>query len=107
MFAVIKAKGYQYVVSEGDRIVIPARFAEINETVEFKEVLMIKDNGNTAVGMPFLKGVTVRAKVIKTGKMPKQIVFKFRRRKKYRRKAGHKQDFCEVEITAIEQEKKK
>jgi large subunit ribosomal protein L21 len=107
MFAVIKAKGYQYVVSQGDRIVIPARFAQVGETVEFKDVLMIKDNGNTAVGMPFLKGAIVHAKVTKTGKLPKQIVYKFRRRKKYRRKAGHKQDFCEVEITAIEQGKEK
>ena len=105
MFAVIKTKGYQYVVSKGDTIVIPARLAEVGATLEFKEVLMIKDNGNTAVGMPYLKGALVRAKVIKTGRMPKVIVFKFRRRKKYRRKTGHKQDFTEVKITAIEQGK--
>ena len=106
MFAVIKAKGYQYVVSKGDRVVIPARIAEVGETVEFKDVLMIKENSAVSVGTPFIKGAEVHAKVMKTGKLPKKIVYKFKRRKKYRRKAGHKQDFCEVEITAIKHKKK-
>lgn len=106
MFAVIKAKGYQYVVSKGDKVVIPARIAQVGETVVFNDVLMIKDNGNVAVGKPYISGASVQAKVVKIGKMPKQIVYKFRRRKKYRRKAGHKQDFCEIEITAIKQGKK-
>jgi large subunit ribosomal protein L21 len=106
MFAVIKAKGYQYVVSKGDRVVIPARIAEVGETIEFKDVLMIKENGSVTVGTPYLKGATVSAKVTKAGKMPKKIVYKFKRRKKYRRKAGHRQDFCEVEITAIKHKKK-
>lgn len=106
MFAVIKAKGYQYVVSKGDKVVIPARIADVGETIEFSDVLMIKDNGNISLGKPFIKGASVHAKVIKTGKLPKKIVYKFRRRKKYRRKAGHKQDFCEIEIIAIKQGKK-
>lgn len=102
MFAVISAKGYQFIVSKGDKVVIPARIAEVGETIEFDKVMMIKDNGNTAVGMPFLKGAKVHGIIKKIGKLPKIIVFKFRRRKKYRKKAGHKQDFCEVEITGID-----
>jgi large subunit ribosomal protein L21 len=103
MFAVISAKGYQFIVSKGDKVVIPACIAEVGANVEFDKVLMIKDNGNTAVGMPFIKGAKVHGIVKRNGKLPKIIVFKFRRRKKYRRKTGHKQDFCEVEITKIVQ----
>ncbi|HEC79101.1 MAG TPA: 50S ribosomal protein L21 [candidate division WOR-3 bacterium] len=101
MFAVIKTSGYQYLVSKGEKILIPARIASEGETVEFDNVLMIKDNGKTEFGQPYIKGARVKGVVRKVGRSPKVIVFKFRRRKKYRRKRGHRQDFSEVEITEI------
>lgn len=101
MFAVIKTKGFQYLVSKGERVVIPAYIAEVGKTVAFDKVLMIKDNGKTEIGQPYIKGARVKGVVKKVGKLPKVIVFKFRRRKKYRRKRGHRQEFSEIEITEI------
>ncbi len=101
MFAVIKANGYQYLVSKGEKITIPARIGEVGKKVEFNQVLMIKDNGKTTFGQPYIKGAKVKGVVKTQGKLPKVIVFKFKRRLKYRRKKGHRQDFSEVEITDI------
>ncbi len=101
MFAVIKAKGYQYVVSKGEVITIPANLGEPNSEVKFDQVLMIKDNGNTIVGKPYVKDAAVKGVIKEHGKLPKVIVYKFKRRLKYRRKKGHRQDFSAVQITEI------
>lgn len=101
MFAVIKANGFQYVVSKGEVITIPADLGELNTDVRFDQVLMIKDNGNTIVGKPYIKDAAVTGVIKKSGKLPKVIVYKFKRRLKYRRKRGHRQDFCAVQITDI------
>ncbi len=101
MFAVIKAKGYQYVVSKGEVITIPANLGEPNSEVQFDQVLMIKDNGNTIVGKPYVQNAAVKGVIKEQGKLPKVTVFKFRRREKYRRKKGHRQDFSAVQITEI------
>ena len=101
MFAVITTNGYQYVVSKGEKITIPAHIGEVGKKVEFNEVLMIKDNGNTIFGQPHVKGAKVEGIVKNHGRLPKIIVFKFKKRKKYRRKQGHRQDFSQVEITGI------
>jgi len=101
MFAVIKTNGFQFLVSKGEKITIPALVGEVGKEVEFDQVLMIKDNGNTTVGRPYVKGAKVLGMVRKQGRLPKVIVFKFKRRIKYRRKRGHRQDYSEVEITQI------
>lgn len=101
MFAVIKAKGYQYLVSQGEKIVIPALLGEVGKEVLFDKVLLLKDDGKTTIGKPYIDGVMVKGVVKNCGKLPKVIVFKFRRREKYRRKKGHRQDYSEIEITAI------
>jgi len=103
MFAVIKTNGFQFLVSQGERITIPALVGEVGKEVEFDQVLMIKDNGNTTVGKPYVKGAKVLGTVRKQGRLPKVVVFKFKRRIKYRRKRGHRQDYSEVEITQITQ----
>jgi large subunit ribosomal protein L21 len=101
MFAVIKTKGYQYLVKKGEKITIPASIGNPGTKVEFDEVMMIKDNSDTKVGSPYIKGAKVKGIVKQCGKLPKITVFKFRRREKYRRKKGHRQHFTEVEITDI------
>jgi large subunit ribosomal protein L21 len=101
MFAVIEAKGYQYLVSKGENLTIPAHIGEVGKKVEFDKVLMIKDNGNTIFGKPYIDGAKVKGIVKNHGRLPKIIVFKFKKRKKYRRKQGHRQDFSQVEITGI------
>jgi large subunit ribosomal protein L21 len=101
MFAVIKAKGFQYLVGEGEVVTIPARIGDAGQKIEFDQVLMIKDESQTYIGNPYIKGAMVKGVIKKKGKSDKVIVFKFRRREKYRNKRGHRQDFCEIEITNI------
>ncbi len=101
MFAVIKTNSYQYVVSKGDRVIIPALLGETGKEVEFDKILMIKDNENVIVGKPYVEGALVKGIIKKTGKLSKVIVYKFIRRENYRRKKGHRQLFTEVEITDI------
>ncbi len=101
MYAVLRAKGFQYLVTKGDRIKIPARIGETGKTVEFEEVLMIKNGDKTDFGRPLVKGAKIKGIVRRQGKSAKKIVYKFIRRENYRRKRGHRQDFTEVEITDI------
>lgn len=101
MFAVIKTNGYQYVVAKGEKITIPAQIGATGEEVGFDKILMIKDNGATIVGRPYIEGARVKGIIKKQGKLPKTIIYKFIRRENYRRKKGHRQDFTEVEITDI------
>jgi len=101
VFAVIATNGFQYIVSKGEKIVIPARVSEVGKKIAFDKVLLIKDNGSTIIGKPYVTGAQVEGIVRIQGKMPKKIVYKFKRRLKYRRKKGHRQDYSEVEITDI------
>ncbi|MCX7994943.1 MAG: 50S ribosomal protein L21 [candidate division WOR-3 bacterium] len=101
MFAVIKANSHQYVVSKGDRIVIPALLGETGKEIEFNKILMIKDEKGVIVGKPYIEGAVVKGIIKNTGKLPKVIVYKFIRRENYRRKKGHRQLFTEIEITEI------
>ena len=101
MFAVIKTNSYQYVVSKGDKIIIPALLGELGKEIEFNKVLMIKDEKNVTVGKPYIEGAVVKGIIKKTGKLPKAIVYKFIRRENYRRKKGHRQLFTEIEIKDI------
>ncbi|OGC43686.1 50S ribosomal protein L21 [candidate division WOR-3 bacterium RBG_13_43_14] len=105
MFAVIKAKGFQYLVGEGEVVTIPAKIGDVGQRIEFDQVLMIKDETQTYFGKPYIKGAMVKGIIKKNGKSDKVIVFKFRRRENYRRKRGHRQDFSEIEITNIIREK--
>jgi large subunit ribosomal protein L21 len=100
-FAVIKTNGYQYLVSKGESIIVPANIGKIGKEIVFDKVLMVKDKGKAVFGQPYVTGSKVKGIVREQGRMPKVVVFKFRRRKKYRRKAGHRQDFSKIEITDI------
>jgi large subunit ribosomal protein L21 len=100
MYAVIKTGGKQYRVSEGDRLRVEKLPGEPGAQVTFDEVLMIGGE-KVAVGTPVVKGAKVRAEIVTQGRDKKVIVFKFRRRKNYRRKRGHRQPFTELKITSI------
>ncbi|MGB3340989.1 MAG: 50S ribosomal protein L21 [bacterium] len=101
MFAVIRVNGYQYLVSKGATIIIPAHIGELGKEVKFDKVLMIKEDASILFGQPYIVGSKVKGIIKKHGRFPKVIVFKFRRRKKYRNKRGHRQDFSQIEITDI------
>lgn len=101
MYAIIKTGGKQYKVEEGRFIDIEKLPYELEQEVEFNEVLMISDSSNTKIGNPNLEGVKVTGKVIKQDKEKKVIIYKMRPKKHYRRKNGHRQPFTRVLIEKI------
>ena len=101
MYAVIKTGGKQYKVAQGDRLRIEKLPAGVGDTVTFDEVLLIGGGDALKIGAPLVAGAKVEAKVVAQDREKKIIVFKFRRRKNYRRKNGHRQPFTALEITGI------
>lgn len=103
MYAVIETGGKQYRVSKGDLIRVEKLVAEPGATVEFDRVLLVgKDEGAPVLGSPMIAGGKVTGTVKGLGRGDKISIFKLRRRKNYRRRAGHRQAFTEVEITGIQ-----
>ncbi len=102
MYAIIEAGGKQYRVSEGDLIDVERRSGEVGQVVDFQEVLLVGDQETIHVGKPVLAGARVVGTIAEQGKEAKIIVFKFKRRKKYRKKQGHRQLFTRVRIDQIE-----
>ena len=101
MQAVIKTGGKQYIVNKGDVIDVELLKGNPGDDVEFKDVLLVADEGGTTIGSPVLESAVVKAKIIGTKKGEKLIIFKFRRRKDFRKKTGHRQKFTSVEIMEI------
>lgn len=101
MYAVIKTGGKQYKVTQGDTIRVEKLPAAEGDTIAFDKVLMIADGDKVQLGSPLIEGTTVSASVVKHGRGKKIEIIKFRRRKHYRKQAGHRQDYTEVEITTI------
>lgn len=102
MYAVIETGGKQYRVSEGDLIRCEKLEVEAGTAVEFDRVLMVsRDQQAPLLGTPFIAGGKVTGTVKSTGRDNKIFIFKMRRRKNYRRRAGHRQHYTEVQITGI------
>ena len=101
MFAVIKTGGKQYLVSPGDKIKIEKLDTEEGGEVSFTEVLLLDKNKKLEIGAPLVLGAKVSAKVLRHGKGEKLIIFKYKPKKRYKRKIGHRQMFTEVEIIKI------
>ena len=100
MYAIFESGGFQFSAREGDRVRVPKFRAEAEEKVTFDKVLFIGGE-DPQVGSPYLENARVEGEVIASGKSDKITVFKFRRRVKYRRKKGHRQEFVEVQIEKI------
>ncbi|MGQ9660568.1 MAG: 50S ribosomal protein L21 [Thermochromatium sp.] len=101
MYAVIQTGGKQYRVSEGDTIKIEKLTAEAGASVDFEQVLLVADGDEVKVGTPYLAGVKVTATVESHGRAKKVRIIKFRRRKHYMKRQGHRQWFTAVKITGI------
>jgi large subunit ribosomal protein L21 len=103
MFAVIKTGGKQYKVAEGDKIKVEKIEAEEGAKVEFSDVLLISDEigKEIKIGSPFVEGAKVEGEVLRQGRGDKIIIFKYKPKKRYQKKAGHRQHFSEVEIKKI------
>lgn len=93
--------GMQYRVAPQERLKVPRLQAEEGQTLEFKEVLLVEKDGEVIVGTPLVAAASVRAKVLGHGKGEKILVFKMKRRKKYRRKRGHRQPYTEVLVEDV------
>ena len=104
MYAVIQTGGKQYKVSQGDRIQVERLEGQVGDQVRFEEVLFLSDGGETQVGSPKIEGARVVGKIVDQSKGKKILVFKFKRRKMYRRLRGHRQMLTDVQIEGIESE---
>jgi len=112
MNAVVEIAGFQYRVSKHKIFNVPKLDAKEGEVIRISTVLAVSNDNDVKVGNPFLDNVYVDIKVLKFGKDPKILVYKYKKRKKYRRMKGHRQDYTQIEIVDIgievkEKEKKK
>ena len=101
MYAVIQTGGKQYRVAAGETLRVEKLDGASGTKVSFGTLLFADDGGNVRVGTPEVKGVSVDAEIVEQGLGKKITIFKYKRRKSYRRKAGHRQPYTALKITAI------
>ena len=101
MYAVIQTGGKQYRVEQGEVLRVEKLAGDAGAKLTFNTLLFADDGGNVRIGQPSVAGVSVDAEIVEQGRGKKIIIFKYKRRKSYRRKAGHRQPFTALKITAI------
>jgi len=100
-YAIFKAAGQQFRVSPGDSLQVPSLDVEPGKKVTFDEVLLTSDGEKIKMGTPMVKGAKVTAEVVEHGRGPKLQIFKFKRRKNYRKKTGHRQGYTQIVIKDV------
>jgi large subunit ribosomal protein L21 len=103
MYAVVAAGGKQYKIKQGDTLRIEKVEGNVGDTFRFEKVLLVADGDNLAIGQPVLESASVSAHIVEQGKSKKVLVFKYKRRKRYRRTQGHRQLYTAVKIDSIAQ----
>lgn len=101
MYAVIETGGKQYRVQEGDTIFVEKLEVNKGEDINFDKVLLVSGDGETKIGKPYVEGSTVTGNVLDQGKAKKIIVFKYKAKKDYRKKQGHRQPYTKIQIGKI------
>jgi large subunit ribosomal protein L21 len=101
MYALVDILGKQYKVEQGSVLNVDRMAQDAGAKVEFPTVLMISDGGSTKIGSPYLSGVSVRAVVEAHGRGKKLVFGKFKKKKNYRRRYGHKQEFSTIKVEGI------
>ncbi len=101
MYAVFELAGHQFSVEEGACVKIPFRDVEKGSKIDIDSILLIKDDDNTLIGNPFVDGAKIEAEVLGDGKDDKVEIYKYKRRTKYRRRQGHRQQYSEIKINRI------
>ncbi len=101
MLAVIKTGGKQYLVKKGDKIKIEKLEGKEGSEINFTDVLLLEKDKKVEIGKPIIKDTKVVAKILEQGKGKKIIIFKYKAKKRYKKKAGHRQPFTEIEIKDI------
>jgi large subunit ribosomal protein L21 len=103
MYAVVRTGGKQYRVSAGETVKVEKLDGEPGRPIRLDEVLLLADGETVTVGRPLVAGASVDAEIVDQARHRKVLVYKFRRRKRYRRKQGHRQPYTALKITAINQ----
>ncbi len=101
MYAVFQIAGFQYNAEEGSVIKIPTQQIDKGSKLDIDEVLLIKKDGEVMVGTPFVEGARIEAEVVDHSKGDKIVIYKYKRRTKYRRTQGHRQDYSDIKINKI------
>jgi large subunit ribosomal protein L21 len=101
MYAIIASGGKQYRVSEGERVRVEKLDGAVGTEVVFEKVLMVGEGERSKVGNPTVQGASVEAEITDQNRAKKVVVFKFKKRKKYRKKQGHRQPYTELKVTGI------
>lgn len=102
MYAVIASGGKQYKVQAGETLRVEKIAGEVGQPVTFDQVLLVGEGENLRVGQPRVANARVQARIVEQDRARKILVFKYKRRKRYRRKLGHRQPYTAVRIEAIE-----
>ena len=102
MYAIVNTGGKQYKVRQGDVLRVEKIPGEVGSPVSFDKVLMFSDGEDVSIGRPVLDNVAIKGHIVEQGKAKKIIVFKYKRRKRYRRKLGHRQPYTAIRIDSIE-----
>ena len=102
MYAIVNTGGKQYKVCQGEVLRIEKIPGDVGSPVSFDKVLMFSDGENVNIGQPMLDNVTVNGHIVEQGKAKKIIVFKYKKRKRYRKKQEHRQQYTAVRIDSIE-----
>lgn len=100
-YAIFKAAGQQFRAEKGVTMKVPTLPGEPGSKVTFDDVLLSSDGEKVRTGQPMVKGAKVVAEIVRHGRDKKIVVYKFRRRERYRRKQGHRQGFTEIKITDV------
>ena len=101
MYAVIKTGGKQHKVAEGEILKVEKLKASEGDPIDITDVLLIEKEGEVTLGSPFIEGAKVTAKILRHGKEDKVTIIKMKRRKDYRKKQGHRQNYSEIQIEQI------
>ena len=101
MYAVIKTGGKQHKVAEGEILKVEKLKASEGEPVDMTDVLLIEKDGEVTLGSPYIEGAKVNVKILRHGKEDKVTIIKMKRRKDYRKKQGHRQNYSEIQIEQI------
>ena len=102
MFAVIRSGGKQYRVNQGGSVRVEKLEGDVGSEVTLSDVLMVGEEGSVKIGAPTVDGASVSGTITAQGRGPKITIFKMKRRKGYRRKHGHRQDYTEIRVDSIE-----
>ncbi len=102
MYAIVETGGKQYRIEEGSTVYVEKLDVSEGEKVTLDQVLAVSKDGSLTVGEPYVAGASVEATVLENGKADKIIVFKYKRKKDYRRKQGHRQPYTKIKIETIQ-----